>query len=127
MQLGNLVQRRDLLGGLADVLELGVEHDHELLPPVLAAVHRLEQGDHPLAMLVVNDQTLEHAHRAVPAGARLEHVLVLIERGRDVLEVVLEHVSEPQPQLADLGGRARTRQARLVQLHQLVPQRALAI
>src|SRR6185369_12467627 len=50
----------------SDELELGVEDDDQLLPPVLLAVDGLEQVRDALAVLVVDDEPLERRYGALP-------------------------------------------------------------
>ena len=112
VDLGDLVERHDLRRRIGDVLELRVEDDDELLPPVLLAVDRLEQLGDALAMLVVDDEPLERSDRALPQRAAADDLLVLVERGRQIVEVELEHLGELEPQLGRLANAPHRSRAR---------------
>lgn len=93
----DLVQHCDLVERVADVVELGIEDHDELLPPVFLAIDGLEEIRDPLAMVLVHDEPLERRHRALPLQPLVDHLLVLIDRRGQILELDLEHLGELQP------------------------------
>jgi hypothetical protein len=104
---GDLGEGLDLLDRIADELELGVEDDHQLLPPVAGPVHRLEEAQRALAAGRARRQALEGGQRAIGAGGG-EDLLVLIEGTVEIVEVALEDVGLGQAaiDLVALVGRA---------------------
>ena len=103
----DLHQRRDLIARVGLERQLGVEHHHQLLPPVAVPVDRLEHAERALAARLADRQPLERRQRAL---RRLggQDLLVLIERAVEVAGVLLEHLGQRQPagDLVGLAGRA---------------------